>query len=378
MERCDVLIVGGGPAGSACAWRLRRRGMDVLLLDRAEFPRDKVCAGWITPQVLQALELEPGDYARERVLQPITGFRTGLIGGRSRETRYGEVVSYGIRRCEFDHWLLRRSGARLRLGEPLERLERHGAGWVVNGAIATPMLVGAGGHACPVARWLGAKRGSRLPLVAAREAEIRLEGAAAAGCGARGETPEFYFSRDLKGYGWCVRKGDWLNLGLGREDKRNLPGRLRDFLAWLQEQGRIPPLVSDQEFRGHAYLLYGHGSRPLSGAGVLLVGDAAGVAYPRSGEGIRPAVESGLLAADLIAGAGGDYREQRLALYAVRLRDRLGAPQRHGSAVASKAKAALSGVLLQNRWFIRHVLLDRWFLRRSQPALTPTRVRASR
>ena len=369
MEHCDVLIVGGGPAGSACAWRLRRRGMDVLLLDRKEFPRDKVCAGWITPQVLQALELEPGDYAQERVLQPITSFRTGLIGGKALETRYGEVVSYGIRRCEFDHWLLRRSGARLRLGKPLESLERHGAGWIVNGAITTPMLVGAGGHACPVARHLGAMLGSRVPLVAAREAEIRLDGAAAAGCALRGETPEFYFSRDLKGYGWCVRKGDWLNLGLGREDKRDLPGRLQEFLRWLQEQGRIP-LLSDANFKGHAYLLYGHGSRPLSGARVLLVGDAAGLAYPRSGEGIRPAVESGLLAADLIADAGGDYREERLAPYGARLRQRLGDPQRNGSAGFSQSRAALGALLLGNRWFTRHVLLDRWFLHRSTPALS--------
>ena len=56
MERCDVLVVGGGPAGSSCAWRLRRAGLDVVVLDRKAFPRDKVCAGWITPQVARALE----------------------------------------------------------------------------------------------------------------------------------------------------------------------------------------------------------------------------------------------------------------------------------------------------------------------------------
>ena len=103
---------------------------------------------------------------------------------------------------------------------------------------------------------------------------------------------------------------------------------------------------------------------------MLLVGDAAGLAYPRSGEGIRPAVESGLLAADLIADAGGDYREERLAPYGARLRDRLGAPRRHGSPVLSKSKAALGGALLGNRWFTRHMLLDRWFLHRSTPALS--------
>ena len=51
MERCDVLVVGGGPAGSSCARALHDAGLDVIVLDRAVFPRDKVCAGWITPQV---------------------------------------------------------------------------------------------------------------------------------------------------------------------------------------------------------------------------------------------------------------------------------------------------------------------------------------
>ena len=55
MENCDVLIVGGGPAGSSCARQLHRHGMDVMVMDKASFPRDKVCAGWITPAVLQAV-----------------------------------------------------------------------------------------------------------------------------------------------------------------------------------------------------------------------------------------------------------------------------------------------------------------------------------
>ena len=49
---CDALIVGGGPAGSSCARQLRRAGLDVLIMDKQEFPRDKVCAGWITPAVV--------------------------------------------------------------------------------------------------------------------------------------------------------------------------------------------------------------------------------------------------------------------------------------------------------------------------------------
>ena len=87
MQHCDVLIVGGGPAGSSCAWMLHRAGLDVVVLDRAVFPRDKVCAGWITPPVVAALHLDLDDYRRGRTLQPITGFRTGVIGDPHTPTR---------------------------------------------------------------------------------------------------------------------------------------------------------------------------------------------------------------------------------------------------------------------------------------------------
>src|SRR3989304_302592 len=58
MHSCDVLIVGGGPAGSTCAWQLVRAGLDVLVMDKQVFPRDKVCAGWVTPPVGKSLQLD--------------------------------------------------------------------------------------------------------------------------------------------------------------------------------------------------------------------------------------------------------------------------------------------------------------------------------
>jgi len=157
LENCDVLIIGGGPAGSSCAWQLHRSGLDVVIMDKAQFPRQKVCAGWITPAVLESLQIDVEDYAGQNIIQPITGFRTGLIDGETVETRYPETVSYGIRRYELDDYLLRRSGARLKLGQGLDSLQREGNRWIVNGEISTPLVIGAGGHFCPVARFMGAK-----------------------------------------------------------------------------------------------------------------------------------------------------------------------------------------------------------------------------
>ena len=62
MVKTEVLIVGGGPAGSACAWRLKQHGVDCLILDQHEFPRFKPCAGWITPELIRDLKMDPEEY----------------------------------------------------------------------------------------------------------------------------------------------------------------------------------------------------------------------------------------------------------------------------------------------------------------------------
>ena len=343
--------------------------MAVTVLDKALFPRNKVCAGWITPAVVHALQLDTEAYAREQVLQPITAFRTGLIHGGEVETRYPRTVSFGIRRCEFDDYLLQRSGARLHLGQTLKSLEKRGSQWLVNDAITTPMIIGAGGHFCPVARFLGAKLGASEAAVAAKEIEFRMDAQQRADCRVRADTPELYFCRDLKGYGWCFRKGDYLNVGLGREGSQGLAEQLDDFCDFLRQRGRIPKNIPDK-FHGHAYLLYGHSARKLLDDGVLLIGDAAGLAYPESGEGIRPAVESGLMAAATVAEAGEDYRRQRLQIYASRLSTRFGpAAAPAAGSMPGFLRNMLAGALFGNRWFTRRVVLDRWFLHTHQPVL---------
>ncbi len=370
MDSCDVLIVGGGPAGSSCAWQLRRHGLDVMVMDRTEFPRDKVCAGWITPAVIDSLQLDVVDYARQHVLQPITAFRTGLIDGGSVKVGYRSAVSYGIRRYELDNYLLNRSQARLRTGQALKSLKRSGGSWIVNDAISAPLVIGAGGHFCPVARFMGAKLGADDHAIAAKEIEFEMSPLQSDTCRVSGDTPELYFCRDLKGYGWCFRKGNYLNIGLGREGGHGLSDHLEHFCDFLAQKGRIP-IHMPHRFHGHAYLLYGHAERKRIDDGLLLIGDAAGLACPQSGEGIRPAVESALMAADAILSAGKDYRAERLLPYAQQLTQRFGKGK---PAVTGPVHHAVSRVLLNSAWFTRHVVLDRWFLHAHQKALLPDRV----
>ena len=140
-----------------------------------------MCGGWITPAVLSELGIDAAEYGRGRLLQPITGFRTGSIGGSAIETDYHATVSYGIRRREFDEYLLRRSGARLIEGVPLESLLRDDGGWIVNGKTRARLVVGAGGHFCPVAKLTGAKRPGENAVVA-QEAEFEMDPRQQAGC----------------------------------------------------------------------------------------------------------------------------------------------------------------------------------------------------
>jgi flavin-dependent dehydrogenase len=372
MDSCDVLIVGGGPAGSSCAWKLRKAGLDVTIIDKARFPRDKVCGGWITLAVLQELEIDPREYSRERVFQHILGFRTSLLGDSAVTTRYEAPVSYGIRRCEFDDFLLRRSGARIVDGIPLERLERVAGGWIANEWYKAPLVVGAGGHFCPVARFLGATLGSET-IVAAQEIEFLMNDNQRSQCAVQPELPELYFCADMKGYGWCFRKGDYLNIGLGRLDRHHLYQNVDGFLAYLKSARRVPNDTPDS-WPGHAYLLYNTSTRCTAGDGIILVGDAAGLAYAQSGEGIRPAVESGLLAAEVILHAGGDYSRERLQRYRDRLVQRFGRAESHwtrrlSALVPDQGMASVARRLLGTPWFARKVLLDRWFLHSHEPAM---------
>jgi geranylgeranyl reductase family protein len=361
MEHRDAVIVGAGPAGSSCARTLRQGGVDVLVIDRQKFPRDKTCAGWITPGVLDALELSPEDYGSGRVIEPISAFRVGVIGGGAVDVRFDHPVSYGIRRCEFDHLLIERSRAEFRPATDAGSLLREGTLWVINGEVSTPLIVGAGGTSCPVARLLNTHPDTGS-LVLTQETEIEIDPARDSRI--KPGVPEFYFSTDFSGYGWVLRKGRFVTVGLGRRDSRQLHDHLRAFIEFLEREGRAPDLRS-AHWRGHSSLLYGEGSRRMVVGGALLVGDAAGFANPSSGEGIKPAIESGILAAQTILEAKGDYCLDRLDAYRRRIADCLG-PARAGRGLRRmlplSLELALGRRLVTIPWFARHIVLERWFL----------------
>jgi flavin-dependent dehydrogenase len=207
---------------------------------------------------------------------------------------------------------------------------------------------------------LGAKA-SCEKLVVAQETEFEMDARQLALCRVRGDTPELYFCSDMTGYGWCIRKGNFLNVGLGRADQHRLSEHVAEFLGFLKSGGRVPFDVPSA--RGHAYLLYGTSTRAIVGQSILLIGDAAGLAYPQSGEGILPAIESGLLAAKYILAADGRYTRQELEPYRTAIAGwKQPSLTRIGRYLPSALISSIAGRLLSTRWFPREVVLKQWFL----------------
>jgi flavin-dependent dehydrogenase len=306
MIEKDVLIVGGGPAGSACAWRLRQHGLDALILDKAEFPRQKPCAGWVTPSLFRALNISPEDYPKG--LTQFSSFQVSIKGIKFRlPTR-----QYAIRRWEFDNWMLARSGVDHEVHQ-VHVINREDDTFIVDDQYAAKFIVGAGGTHCPVRRafFSDTPTAKEPTLIVAKEEEF--------------QTPIqdhrcylWFFEDGLPGYAWYVPKtGGWLNVGIGgaaaglKKNSQTLNqhwDRLVDKLATMG-------LVNDHKFHpaGHSYLLR---PNPLTGrlGNALLAGDSLGLATLDMGEGIGPAIQSGILAADAIA-TGGNYSLNSIPKY---------------------------------------------------------------
>jgi geranylgeranyl reductase family protein len=368
MSAYDAIVVGGGPGGSTAAWQLARVGLRPLVLDAAVFPRVKICAGWVTPVALEDLEIDPEKYPL--TIQPFKACVLEFAGAR-HETGWRRPASYGIIRREFDHYLLERArdaGADVRWGRRVVDVEASAEAVTVRtegDTFQAPLVIGAGGHRCPVARALG-RVSEREEVVVAQESETRLAPEWSERLGVLMESPEIYVEGDLRGYGWFFPKGDFINIGIGCTGGADgtLLKRRDALVTALRASGRLPADLPMEAFKGHAYVIRRQAPRRLSGERFCLVGDAAGLARDLSGEGIGPAIRSGRLA----AAAAADFLRRGAPLdgYARRIVDLYGPGEpgwlaRHVGRLPDAVGRVIVRLILGSSLFRRRVVFDSVF-----------------
>jgi geranylgeranyl reductase family protein len=345
-ESADVLVVGAGPAGSAVSYYLATAGLDVLVLEKTHFPREKVCGDGLTPRAVKALtgmgvpiEASEG-WLRNKGLR--------IIGGGGRiELDWPDLSAYpgyGLvrARTDFDEILARHA-------------EKAGAKVLEGVAVESPVLDERTGRICGVTAKDG--RQFRAPLVVAADGNSsRLS--VAMGLHKRDDRPlgvavrTYYTSPRhnddyleawldlwdgsslLPGYGWIFGMGDGtsnvgvglLNTskGFGEIDYRAL---LRTWLAAMPAEWGFSEDNRTQPIRGAA-LPMGFNRTPHYTRGLVLAGDAGGMVNPFNGEGIAYALESGELAARVITQAlarpTAGSRERVLQAYPRQLKDAYG------------------------------------------------------
>lgn len=298
MIQTDVIVVGGGPAGSACAARLQKNGMDAVILDKQRFPRKKLCAGWISPGVFDDLGYGPDTYPH--ALTRIHRIHFHLYGIPLPVKTH----QYAVRRIEFDHWLTRKAGVPVHT-HAVRKIRKTRSGYIIDHRFECRYLVGAGGTHCPVRR-------AFAPPLPARPETARIAAVEKEFLGRQQirESHIWYLEKGLPGYAWYLPKqGGWINIGIGGKQHRlaarktTIMDHWRGFARRLVDKGFLDRYPGDPA--GHTYYLRHtpyHRQALENGmpGNVFVIGDAAGLSTLDMGEGIHAAVQSGIDAADAI------------------------------------------------------------------------------
>lgn len=292
-QSCDVAIVGGGPAGATLAYELATKGIGVLLLEKEKLPRHKCCAGGVTSKAAELLDFDISELAEDVVDEVSFAFNLGNAYLR----RSDQPVMYTVMRDSFDNSLVqraRRVGALVMDGQKVTQVQSCGD-WVeistADNVFRSRIVVGADGAHSTVARELDMVRS--IEYLTAIESEIAVSEEELAKCKARARL-------DLGcvpgGYAWVFPKRDHLSVGAGcgASKARGLNAHYQRFLDSLN-LGSYTVASSGR----HLIPTRTKGSLVWQNR-ALLLGDAAGLCDPLTGEGIYYAIRSAQLAAQVI------------------------------------------------------------------------------
>lgn len=315
MSDAQVIVVGGGPGGASTAWQLARRGVDVLVLDRARFPRDKPCAEYLSPEASRVLSAMGAlDECESAGAAHLAGMIVRAPGGARIHGDF--VAAHGfrgfrdsglaLRRTLLDAILLdraRRAGARVVEGVRVTDVVRDSRG-AVRGVTAlcdgatreynAPLTVGADGLRSIVGRRLGLTRFARFPYRLALVAHFR---------GVHGMGPYGEMHVERGGYAGMADVGDGVTnvaLVMPVARARAARGQSAAFLdGWLRARAQLAPRFADAERISpvRATGPFAQRARRAWAPGAALVGDAADFYDPFTGEGIYAALHGGELLA---------------------------------------------------------------------------------
>lgn len=291
VKSADVIVVGGGPAGSSAAYILAKQGLNVLVLEKQKMPRYKTCGGGVNIRAARYIpfSIEP---VVERVIYK---YRFTYHGEKSFEKVSSEPLTYMTQRMHLDKFLLeqaRNQGANIQEEVTIRKVHEQSDTVIVEDsegkAYQALVLIGADGANSTIARNLQLSKGIQQEI--ALESEITLPPEIMCKWS---DVIEIDLFSIWCGYGWIFPKQNHISIGVGG------PQRFFNQIKAYNSEYLNKNNLSDYpkiKFSGHT-LPIRKGSAPLSKGRVLLVGDAAGLLEPFTGEGIGYAVRSGQLAA---------------------------------------------------------------------------------
>jgi geranylgeranyl reductase family protein len=291
----DVVVAGGGPAGSAAAFTAASAGLRVCLVDKAVFPREKLCGGGLTDRCRASFEAVFGQPLPEELV--LGGEHMAFFMAGAPLSRMQGRLGLTMRRAFDAHMvdLARDAGATALLGDAVEDLDEAGRIVILKSGrkIAYGHLVGADGVNSAVARKL---YGAAFdPAVIGFGLEVEVPRADLPDCP---EDVEIDFGRADWGYGWVFPKQATFTIGVGGVHRRN-PDMKAKLAAYLADKGLDPKTY---KVKGQ-YLPFGRCRKRPGRGRILLCGDAAGFVDPITGEGIGYAIESGAAAGTAISAA---------------------------------------------------------------------------